>query len=324
MGHHQKFSRTLFNVGNSSGFVFLFHQFEIQDATSNTIDDALYACVDFIQSPDSAENSIVFSFHDSSEDSSNMHDKPLKQDTFLIMQRITFINQWSLLSLDEMQILKQNGIAPRRRRFIQFGSCRSRLVSNTSESTPHLTLAILTGVMLAVVLGILGTLATVRFTSQCPLSIGPPHQLDYTQFNITEWAKSNINNDTQWAIRFDDQALIPAHLYTDEEAYYQMWYRNRYKEQALLVSEEAHLNETWLYSNESYVPADTQFHISHCVLTLRRYWIARETGHHICSWDLDHGHIHHCLETLDNLIFDDNPRQVRDNSSLHWNTKLCY
>jgi hypothetical protein len=155
---------------------------------------------------------------------------------------------------------------------------------------------------------------------------GLEHYFEYSQpnFSLSEWSQEQFQDPTEWAIRFDDQALIPKSAMSKEETKYQDWFRKRYPEQLALVENQAILNETWLYSDQSVVPADGQFHITHCLLAIRRYWLARETGNYVCGFELDYGHIHHCLNALDKVAFPEGPRDVADPTPLRWNTKVCY
>lgn len=153
---------------------------------------------------------------------------------------------------------------------------------------------------------------------------GPARQLEYTQFNVTTWSLTHPHFETDFFVRYDDQALIPVSLLTDEEVSYQKWFETRYPAQAQLVKTRIYMNETWLASGENQVEADNQFHRAHCALTLRRYWIAKESGRHICKWDLEQDHIRHCLNTIDKYIFTEGPLDEQDKATLTWNTKVCY
>jgi hypothetical protein len=157
-------------------------------------------------------------------------------------------------------------------------------------------------------------------------STGPRVQLEMRHYNVSSWVSEHVdpNRNDQWEVRIDDQAMIPSALMTEEEKRYQQWFQNRYPEKQLVVDHKAYINESWLGSMHILVPSDHQFHFAHCVLVLRRYWIAKETGTHVCPRDIDYRHMKHCLDSLDEMAFIDGPRKADDNWSLIWKTKACY
>ncbi|KAF2822096.1 hypothetical protein CC86DRAFT_253682, partial [Ophiobolus disseminans] len=136
-------------------------------------------------------------------------------------------------------------------------------------------------------------------------SIGPSTQLALTAQNASSWSHSH-NSTQNYVLRIDDQALVPIELMTAEEKKYQDWYMARYPEIKQIMGEEMYLNESWLASaavNE--VPVDDLFHFSHCVLALKRFFLARQTGHHVCGRDIAEEHIRHCVESLEWWAFPD-------------------
>ncbi|KAF2203959.1 hypothetical protein GQ43DRAFT_349572, partial [Delitschia confertaspora ATCC 74209] len=156
-------------------------------------------------------------------------------------------------------------------------------------------------------------------------SIGPKYQLDLTGQNVSKW-NSYIQGHGEWALRIDDQAIIPLHLMDDEERHYQEWIQNRYPEMNQIRLNRDYINETWLSSPlTDQIPADDLFHFSHCVLALKRYIKAKETGRHVCGRDLDYEHMHHCLDALDWWAFPSGKRaEAVPNSeqALWWRTKV--
>ncbi|KAF2647366.1 hypothetical protein K491DRAFT_576509, partial [Lophiostoma macrostomum CBS 122681] len=131
-------------------------------------------------------------------------------------------------------------------------------------------------------------------------SIGPRYQLSITSANASSFATSSSYLGTQWTLRIDDQALIPLHLLSSTEREYQEWYLNRYLVMDQLLQNQAYLNETWLASSAAgEVTVDDHFHFSHCVLAVKRYIEAKETGKHVCGRDIDREHVQHCLDALD-------------------------
>jgi hypothetical protein len=156
-------------------------------------------------------------------------------------------------------------------------------------------------------------------------SSGPRHQLRVYWQNASEWARANPQDSGKWKVRIDDQAIIPADLYDEDEDRYQQWYRNRYPEAQQVVENLNYVRPAWLGSKDIMVPWDSQFHFAHCVLALRRYWKAKESGRHVCGRDIDHAHINHCLGSLEKRIFIDGPRVEMDPPQfLYWQTRVCF
>ncbi|KAH7108708.1 hypothetical protein B0J11DRAFT_449538 [Dendryphion nanum] len=159
-------------------------------------------------------------------------------------------------------------------------------------------------------------------------SSGPKYQLAINGKNASQW-NAYVNDDTrQWALRVDDQAIIPLELMDEEEKHYQEWFHKRYPEVRKITLDRDYLNETWLNSpSRDLVPVDEMFHFSHCVLALRRYVKAKRTGRHVCGRDLDEEHMNHCLDSFDWWAFREgergdsleNPKQP-----LWWRTKVCF
>lgn len=162
-------------------------------------------------------------------------------------------------------------------------------------------------------------------------TIGPRYQLQFTHHNASEWAASHAHQNGEYKLRIDDQAMVPAHLWDDEEEHYQEWYRKRYPEMNNVRTNQLYINETWLSDPFAIqVPSDMTFHMSHCVRALRRYWKARETGMHVCPRDTDYRHVKHCLDALDEWAFPQGKRMENlgmeevNNWVLIWETKVCF
>lgn len=158
-------------------------------------------------------------------------------------------------------------------------------------------------------------------------SIGPKYQLSISSSNASAWA-SSFNDGGDWVLRVDDQAIIPGHLMDDEEKHYQDWLRKQYPEVDRIRLNLDYLNETWLGSPAvDQVPVDDLFHFSHCVLALRRYIKAKRTGSHVCGRDIDHDHMHHCLDALDWWAFPEAGRMEsfpNVQRPFGWRTKVCF
>lgn len=138
-------------------------------------------------------------------------------------------------------------------------------------------------------------------------SIGLKNQLQFTK----PWARFVEYFDEEtirqpWFIRLDDQSMVAPDLIDDTELKYQRWFRERYPEVEKIKLNGDYLNESfWSNPYSVRVLTDPLFHPAHCLLALRRYWIARETGRHVCPRDIDYKHIQHCLDSLDDIFFVD-------------------
>ena len=154
-------------------------------------------------------------------------------------------------------------------------------------------------------------------------SEGPRHQLRIYWQNASEWAAANPQDIGKWKVRIDDQAIIPAELYDEDEEHYQQWYRTRYPEMQEVIDNRDYVRPSWMGSLNMTVPWDDQFHFAHCVLALRRYWKAKETGKHVCGRDIDYLHIDHCLGSLEKRVFIDGPRE-ESQGVMYWQTKVCF
>ncbi|KAL1614911.1 hypothetical protein SLS54_009360 [Diplodia seriata] len=183
-------------------------------------------------------------------------------------------------------------------------------------------------------------------------SQGPKYQLQFTHHNVSEWAarypQSNGDDDT-WFLRIDDQAMVPAGLVDADERRYQRWFRQRYPDADHVRLAGDYLAQAFLSDPAAIqVPVDRAFHMAHCVLAVRRYWIARETGRHVCPRDIDYKHMKHCIDALDMWAFPEGPRRSTlppggaahgshhggdagkavvdesDETRLVWRTKICF
>lgn len=154
-------------------------------------------------------------------------------------------------------------------------------------------------------------------------SEGPKHQLRIYWQNASEWVADNPQDSGKWKVRIDDQAIIPAELYDEDEERYQQWYRTRYPEMQEVIDNRDYIRPSWMGSLDMMVPWDDQFHYAHCILALRRYWKAKETGKHVCGRDIDYLHIDHCLSSLERSAFIDGPRE-ESQGVMYWQTKVCF
>lgn len=137
-------------------------------------------------------------------------------------------------------------------------------------------------------------------------SKGPKNQLQFTwpHPNFTTWSAENGRSVDDFYLRLDDQTMIPTEYVDDYELQYQDWYAKHYPWFAEIGDSKAYLNESYWRDTRSYPLAiDHEFHVAHCVLTMKRYWKARESNHHVCPRDINHNHISHCFGVLESYAF---------------------
>ncbi|GKZ22398.1 hypothetical protein AbraIFM66951_011566 [Aspergillus brasiliensis] len=117
-------------------------------------------------------------------------------------------------------------------------------------------------------------------------SIGLTNQLQFTR----PWPSfldyfSEHQQQQEWYTRLDDQSMIPTTLIDATELKYQKWFQNRYPEMERVRQTGDYLNTSfWEDPYAVQIPTDALFHPAHCLLAVRRYWIARETGRHGVVW----------------------------------------
>lgn len=179
-------------------------------------------------------------------------------------------------------------------------------------------------------------------------SVGPRYQLQFDHHNVSAWAARYPSPNDAWFLRIDDQAMVPPELVDADELRYQRWFRARYPEADAVRLRGDYLQEGFLGDPSAIqVPADRAFHMAHCVLAVRRYWLARESGRHVCPRDIDYKHMKHCIDALDMWAFPEGPRRSlpptmgggahgatadeagmavdeSDDTRLVWRTKVCF
>jgi hypothetical protein len=180
-------------------------------------------------------------------------------------------------------------------------------------------------------------------------SKGPRYQLQFNHHNVSTWSAIYPEPNEAWFLRIDDQAMVPPSTVDDDELRYQRWFQQRYPEADRVRLSGDYLNEAFLSDPSAIqVPADEAFHMAHCVLAVRRYWLARETGRHVCPRDIDYNHMKHCMDALDIWAFpeglrgsipqtmsgahhgshaapkDDTVKVISDETRLVWRTKVCF
>ncbi|OJJ73131.1 hypothetical protein ASPBRDRAFT_53362 [Aspergillus brasiliensis CBS 101740] len=136
-------------------------------------------------------------------------------------------------------------------------------------------------------------------------SIGLTNQLQFTR-PWSSFLDYFSDQQQEWYTRLDDQSMLPTTLIDATELKYQKWFQDRYPEMERVRRNGDYLNSSfWEDPYAVQIPTDALFHPAHCLLAVRRYWIARETGRHVCPRDIDFHHVKHCLDSLDRVLFGD-------------------
>lgn len=197
----------------------------------------------------------------------------------------------------------------------------SRLPRQKAAKLSRKTLWILRTALVVAFLIVGVVLLRLLFPSQKPLpqfwqryalgsSSGPQFQLQFDHHNVSAWEARYPEPNNEWFVRIDDQAMIRPSLIDAHEMRYQRWFQQRYPEADAIRVRGDYLKESFLDNPSAIqVPADKEFHMAHCVLAVRRYWRARETGKHVCPRDIDFKHMQHCLDALDMWAFPEGPRR---------------
>jgi hypothetical protein len=155
-------------------------------------------------------------------------------------------------------------------------------------------------------------------------------QFTFPHPNFTSWAKETNHENEEWYVRLDDQSMIPARLVDEDEERYQQWFRNRYPVFEAVRASGDYLNETY-YKHTLHAHAllqiDPQFHVTHCVLVMKRYWRAMESGRHVCPRDVDYKHINHCFEVVEQFAIEDFAPMTEDYGDdirMPWIVNACF
>lgn len=228
-------------------------------------------------------------------------------------------SNWSEYSdIEDLENLGDRGI---RKRVISWIPTRFRAqytpIPGSSTKKPfrgHLTIWLLISLLtLAIVVGVGYGLNDLRGKPQSPWmryptprSDGPRYQLEFNHQNVTSWAEANPAAKDEYYIRVDDGCMFHPNLVNEQELRYQKILETRYPQLHELRMQRKYLDEGFLSDPFAIqIEVDNAFHLGHCVLALRRYWWARETGKHVCPKDLDFRHIRHCLDVFDSWVFPD-------------------
>jgi hypothetical protein len=87
-------------------------------------------------------------------------------------------------------------------------------------------------------------------------------------------------------LRIDDGSIYLKELLTPEETEYQAWLSERYPEVDAIRARGRYLDADYLSRpEENDILIHKYFHISHCVRSMRRYWVAKETRKRLVCQD---------------------------------------
>jgi hypothetical protein len=315
---------TIFAVSEHGTFI-LWHVRSAIPST-NSLEDALSLSQDFIKRPNQRQISIMFS--------PGKHEGPPAQEATSSLTILTRYDPKLLPALG-LPLAQQEKIATACRE-IQTRKPRSTLRANLLSTSGAITIL---GVIASVCAIAIFVFSTKYHGHQQPAesvhefteystegSIGPYFQRHVTPENATELIEAM--EPGEWTLRIDDQAVIPMYLLDEEEAHYQKWFQNRYTEMNRIRTSGDHMNETWLSSTAiDNVPTDGVFHVAHCVLAVRRYVKAKESGRHVCGRDIDKEHFNHCMEVLDWWAYPEGRKGEdlhNENITFKWRTKICF
>jgi hypothetical protein len=156
-------------------------------------------------------------------------------------------------------------------------------------------------------------------------NLGPRFQEKITTDNTTDWMPHHLNI-TDFTIRYDDQTLVPTSAFNPYEWEIQEWYATKYPAFAQVYQQSLHVSPAWLTANQSdrVLPVDPRFHVAHCVIVLRRMFIAEQTGTHVTPRDLDWGHIDHCLISLEEYTRKDDYWNGKWQDGVIWETTVVW
>jgi hypothetical protein len=306
---------TIFEVSGHGNFI-LWHVRSAISST-NSLEDALNLSQDFIKRPNQRQISIIFS--------------PVQETTSSLAILARYDSK--LLPALGLPLAQQEKIAT---------ACQE-IETKKPKSTLRASLLSTSGAI--TILGVIASIFAIfvfstkyhghkqpaepvrEFTEYSTEgSIGPYFQRHVTPENATELVEAM--KPGEWTLRIDDQAVIPTYLLDEEEAHYQKWFQNRYTEMNRIRTSGDHMNETWLSSPAiDNVPTDGVFHVAHCVLAVKRYVKAKESGHHVCGRDIDKEHFNHCMEVLDWWAYPEGRKGEdlhNENITFKWRTKICF
>jgi peptidoglycan/LPS O-acetylase OafA/YrhL len=153
--------------------------------------------------------------------------------------------------------------------------------------------------------------------------IGPRFQEKLSPSNTTTWLPSHLQL-SDFYFRLDDQSLIPLNATTDSEREVRKWFATHYPQLEDVVRMGLHLNTTYLGPPDSQrrFRVDDRFHITHCVVSMRRFWRALDTGTHVAPRDMDMGHLNHCLTSLEDFTMNDYLWCKDSRLGPQWETRL--
>lgn len=168
---------------------------------------------------------------------------------------------------------------------------------------------------------------TSRYLSAASTSQGPRHQLNLVANNVSQWANSNDLGG--YIVRLDDQSLIPNRLVTEREETYQSFLRARYPQLQAVVDSGKHLDPWFLAATDApknLITMEPAFHLTHCIVALRRYFDAKENNAHVCPRDIGQGHVRHCLGVLEDYAFNGKSpfADAGPDQFLIWGTDVCF
>jgi peptidoglycan/LPS O-acetylase OafA/YrhL len=154
---------------------------------------------------------------------------------------------------------------------------------------------------------------------------GPRFQEMLSPSNVTTWLLPFKSMD-DYISRLDDQTILLNSSFTAYEVRIREWFAQHYPQLEQVVQNGLNLNSTYLGppKTQRQFPIDDRFHVTHCVVALRRFWKALDEGVHVAPRDMDMAHLNHCLAQLERFSMDDNHWCKDSGMFLQWETMVVW
>jgi hypothetical protein len=75
---------------------------------------------------------------------------------------------------------------------------------------------------------------------------------------------------------------------------------------------------------QRHIILDDRFHITHCIVFIRRFYKSLNEGRHVTPRDMDMGHLDHCLHALEQFSMRDDHWCANKTWGLLWETTITW
>jgi hypothetical protein len=115
-------------------------------------------------------------------------------------------------------------------------------------------------------------------------------------------------------------------LFSEHEYRIREWFASHYPQLDEVVRNHLNTNSSYLDFPETQrqFPIGDRFHVTHCVIALRRFWRALDEDAHIAPRDMHMAHLDHCLHTLETFTMDDDIWCKNSWWGLRWETMVVW